>query len=116
MRDIAFTPLAMPSLAGPGAIAVVITMASGAEGFAEHLAVTIGVVFVAAIAWLVLRTAPAVVKFLGTTGLNALTRVMGFLLVCVGVQFVVMGVYGFFLDESFARPIIEMFDRLRSEG
>lgn len=116
MRDIAFTPLAMPSLAGPGAIAVVITMASGAEEFAGHLAVTIGILLVAAIAWVVLRTAPAVVKFLGTTGLNALTRVMGFLLVCVGVQFVVMGVYGFFLDESFARPIIEMIDRLRSEG
>ena len=113
MQDIAFTPLAMPSLAGPGAIAVVITMASSAGGVAGHLAVTIGILFVAAVAWFVLRTAPAVIKFLGATGLNALTRIMGFLLVCVGVQFVVMGIHGFFLDENFARPVIEMIDRLR---
>ncbi|MDH3637213.1 MAG: MarC family NAAT transporter [Gammaproteobacteria bacterium] len=115
MRDIAFTPLAMPSLAGPGAIAVAITMASRAQGITGHLAVAIGIILVAAIAWLILRSAPFVVKFLGATGLNALTRVMGFLLVCVGVQFVVIGVHGFFVDESLARPFLEMLDRVRAE-
>lgn len=115
MRDISFTPLAMPGLAGPGAISVTLTMATDAEGVAGHSAVIVGILFVAAVAWIFLRTAPIVVKFLGATGINALTRVMGFLLVCVGVQFVVVGVHGFFLDESFARPAIEMINRL-SEG
>jgi len=112
MRDISFTPLAMPGLAGPGAISVTLTMATDAKGVTGHSAVIVGILFVAAVAWMVLRTAPVVVKFLGATGVNALTRVMGFLLVCVGVQFVVAGVHGFFLDESFARPAIEMINRL----
>lgn len=92
MTDIAFTPLAMPMLSGPGSIAVTLGMAAGAETLGEYLAIGVGIVLVAAVSLLVLRGAGRIVALLGVTGLNALTRIMGFLLVCVGIQFVGIGI------------------------
>lgn len=91
MSDIAFTPIAMPLLSGPGSIAVTITMATEVERPREYLAVAIGIVIVAITTWLILRSSTQVTRFLGTTGMTALTRLMGFILVCIGVQFIAFG-------------------------
>lgn len=100
MNDLAFTPLAMPMLSGPGSIAVTIGMAAGAESPWEYGAIALGIVMVAYASWLVLRSARRIVALLGATGMTALTRVMGFLLVCVGVQFVGAGVVQILSDEA----------------
>ncbi len=92
MTDVAFTPLAMPMLSGPGSIAVTVSMAAGAGTLWDYGAIALGIVLVAGASWLVLRSARRVVTRLGSTGMTALTRVMGFLLVCVGVQFIGDGV------------------------
>lgn len=89
---IAFTPIAMPLLSGPGSIAVTISMATSASNGFEYIPIGIGIVIVAAMSWLVLRYATRIVDAMGRTGVNALTRVMGLVLVCIGVQFVVTGV------------------------
>jgi len=95
-NDIAFMPLAMPSMSGPGAISVVIAMAaqineagslqSEVIGFAV---VTAGIAASACICWLVLSGASKVVKFLGNSGIQAMTKVMGFFLISIGVDMVV---------------------------
>jgi multiple antibiotic resistance protein len=90
--DIAFTPLAMPMLSGPGSIAVTISMAAGAETVWEDVAIGAGIVLVIAVSWLVLSAARKVKGFLGEQGIDVLTRIMGFILVCIGVQFVGMAV------------------------
>ncbi len=110
--DISFTPLAMPMLSGPGSIAVTIGMAAETTKILDYLAISAGIVLVAAISYIVLRYSTAVVRFLGKTGMKALNRIMGFILICVGIQFIVNGVYGFFLDENYARPIFEMYRNL----
>jgi multiple antibiotic resistance protein len=91
MRDIAFTPIALPLLSGPGSIAVTIGMATEVDNVLDYLAVGVGIVLVALFAWLVLRSATRVAQFLGVTGMNVVTRLMGFILVCIGVQFVSRG-------------------------
>lgn len=88
MTDLAFTPLAMPMLSGPGSIAVTVSMAAGAESIWQYGAIAVGIMLVATLSWLVLKSASRIVTRLGPTGLSVLTRVMGFLLVCVGVQFI----------------------------
>lgn len=100
MKDLAFTPLAMPMLSGPGSIAVTIGMAAGAGSPWEYVAIALGIVMVAYVSWLVLRSAQRIVDLLGSTGMAALTRVMGFLLVCVGVQFIGAGVVQILSDEA----------------
>ncbi len=98
---IAFTPLAMPMLSGPGAISVVMSMAaqiSLLDSFASKLigygVVIVGIGIASVICWLVLRASGNVVRILGQNGIDAVTKVMGFLLVSIGVEFVVAGLKG----------------------
>jgi multiple antibiotic resistance protein len=94
--DVSFTPLAMPSLSGPGSIAVVVGISSTAQQtelvIVNHLLVAIGIAITAAISYAVLRAAVRLDKVLGATGMNAIARIMGFMLVCIGVQFVINGI------------------------
>jgi multiple antibiotic resistance protein len=92
--DISFTPLAMPSLSGPGAISVVIGMSSLVEDWYQYLYITGGILIVAGMVWFTLRSAAGLVRFLGVNGLHALTKIMGFIILCVGVQFIVNGILG----------------------
>ena len=92
-------PLAMPSLAGPGSIAVVIGMSSTAQAenyvILRHALIAAGIVGIALTAlfcYVVLRRASGLAKRLRRSGKSASTGIMGFLLVCIGVQFIINGV------------------------
>lgn len=91
MDDIAFTPITMPLLSGPGSIAMTIGMASEADRVIDHVAIGIGIVLMAMLALVVLRSSTRVAKALGVTGMNVLTSLMGLVLICIGVQFVFRG-------------------------
>jgi multiple antibiotic resistance protein len=106
-ENISFSPLAMPSLSGPGAIATVITISSsidGRHGYDKLLAFT-GVIFAilitALVSWLVLRSAGFMRKLLGVNGVDSLSRIMGFLLICIGIQFAVNGIKDLAQDTAF---------------
>ena len=100
--DIAFTPIAMPSLAGPGSISVVLTAATAIKTIHPedwgliYVAVILGMAATLLISWLVLRAAGAMVDFLGRSGIDAMTRMFGFLLVCIGMQFLLTGIADFY--------------------
>lgn len=104
-RDISFTPLAMPSLSGPGAISVTIGFTSLARSWWDYVSITVGILVVAAIVYAVLRASTQLVRFLGVTGLHAMTKIMGFLILCVGIQFVVNGVVGVASDPRVLQAI-----------
>ena len=109
--DVAFTPLAMPMLSGPGSIAVTIGMAAEADGIGENLAIVVGIGLVALVSWLVLRASGRVVRVMGATGMNAMGRIMGFLLVCVGIQFIVNGTHQILSSPEFMGPILDAIRR-----
>lgn len=90
-RDVSFTPLAMPSLAGPGAISVTIGLTSLATSWVDFVSIIIGILLVAAVVYITLRLSTRLVNVLGVNGLHAMTKIMGFLILCVGVQFIVNG-------------------------
>jgi multiple antibiotic resistance protein len=90
-EDVALTPLAMPMLAGPGAISTIMVLAGQAGSVAEKLAVYTAVIVTMAIAWLVLRIGERVVLRMGETGIRVMTRIMGLLLAAIAVQFVITG-------------------------
>ena len=56
MHDVAFTPIAMPTLSGPGSIAVTIGMATEVEQPIEYAAIIAGIAMVALTLWLVMRS------------------------------------------------------------
>jgi multiple antibiotic resistance protein len=106
-HDIAFTPLAMPGLAGAGTFAVIMSLSSQASARAgfdrvvDFAAVLTAIVIVAALSFLILRAAERLYSVLGPTGMIALTRLTGFLMVCIGVQFVIDGLTAILHDPEF---------------
>jgi multiple antibiotic resistance protein len=79
-------PLAVPLLAGPGAISTTIIAAEKGGG-AAHLAAILGcIAVVSLLTWIVLRTADRIGNRFGTTGLNIATRLLGLLLAALAIQ------------------------------
>lgn len=90
--DISFSPMAMPMLSGPGSIAVVLGLASTITEWHQYLMTIAAILVTSILAWVILRIAPVGVRYLGKTGMNAMTRMMGFLGLTIGVQFIINGV------------------------
>lgn len=95
--DISFSPLAMPLLAGPGSIAVVIGLASESAGFLDLLVILIAVLISALVSYIIFRIGPLSSQYIGTAGMNAITRLMGFIVMAIAVQFILSGIYEFFM-------------------
>lgn len=95
-EDVSFSPLAMPLLSGPGSIAVVIGFGSQATGTMDYAISGLAVLTIAVISYLILRVAPWLVKYIGKTGMNVITRMMGFIALAIGVQFVINGISIFY--------------------
>lgn len=93
-KDISFSPLAMPMLSGPGSIAVTLGFTSLGRGALDYVAIILGILAVAGVTYVVLGLSTRVVSVVGSNGMNAMTKIMGFLLVCVGIEFVVNGIIG----------------------
>ncbi|MCB5362727.1 MarC family NAAT transporter [Pusillimonas sp. CC-YST705] len=97
--SIAFVPLALPGTAGPGTIAMIISASPKVSSLNPHPAdwvlivapIIIAALF-GALFYVCLRSAGRLVRFLGHDGIDAISRIMGFLLVCMGVQLVINGV------------------------
>ena len=85
--DIAVFPLAMPLLAGPGAISAVILLTTGTTSTAEFWAVLVAIVVILFLAWLTLLVAIPIQRLLGVTGLAVVSRVVGIWLAALAVQF-----------------------------
>ncbi|GLQ58159.1 MarC family protein [Devosia nitrariae] len=91
-QDISVFPLAMPLLAGPGAISAVILLTTGARTDLEFWAVLLALALILIAAWLTLLIAIPIQKLLGLTGLSVVSRVVGILLAALAVQFVFDGI------------------------
>ncbi|MEJ2768180.1 MarC family NAAT transporter [Mycetohabitans sp. B46] len=100
--NVAFIPLTLPVTVGPGAIAMIVSDASaihrtGGYRLIDHLVVLTVDIALTLILWLTLRSASRVLHLLGRSGTDAISRVMGFMLVCMGVQFGLNGLHGAFI-------------------
>jgi multiple antibiotic resistance protein len=104
-RDVSFSPLAMPMLSGPGSIAVTIGFTSLATQWVDYIAIMLGIITVAVITYVTLRLSERVVRVIGVNGMNALSKVMGFLILCIGIQFVVNGILGIATEPALIRGI-----------
>ena len=88
----------MPSTAGPGTLAMIISAASTVHNNQDYnqwalwLAPPVIFLITSLILWQCLRGAPHIMKWIGKGGIDAISRIMGFLLVCMAVQFVINGV------------------------
>ena len=91
-EDVAIVPLAIPLLAGPGAIATVMVLMSRASGVVQVVSVVVSILVTIVASYFLLRGAALVQRVLGQSGVAILQRVMGLLLAAIAVQFIAEGV------------------------
>lgn len=90
-NDISFSPLAMPMLSGPGSISLLISLALELTVIWDYLLVIAAVLTMALVTYLILRVSPRLVSFLGESGISAMSRMMGFIVLAIGIQFIANG-------------------------
>lgn len=95
IRNVAIFPLAIPLLAGPGAISAIILLSSKFHSITGRLELLGICAAILVVSYAVLLAATRVDRFLGDTGRIVLTRLLGVLLAALSVQFVADGVLGF---------------------
>jgi multiple antibiotic resistance protein len=95
-EQVGVVPLAMPLMAGPGAISSTIVFGSNHNGPLDYFAVTLTIGVFALGCWVLFRSAPFIVRFLGQTGINVITRIMGLILGALGIEFIAGGIGALF--------------------
>ncbi|MBC5773734.1 MarC family NAAT transporter [Pontibacter sp. KCTC 32443] len=98
-EDISFTPLAMPMLSGPGAIAVSIAMYTTSLSYLDMALILVAIVLLAIVSYIILRFSHQLTRYMGKAGLSALSRIMGFIVLSIGVNFIVSAIYALFFTE-----------------
>jgi len=91
-NDIAVTPLAIPMLAGPGAISTTILLQNEARTIPQHIALYGCIVAVAVASYLVFRLAVRGARWLNPIAMSIAIRIMGLLLAAVAIQFILTGI------------------------
>jgi multiple antibiotic resistance protein len=90
-EDAAITPLAIPMLAGPGAISTVLVLVNRAGSWTGAIPIYSAILMVGVATFLSLRGSEPFHRLLGKTGINVLSRLMGLVLATVAVQFILDG-------------------------
>ncbi len=90
-ESIAVVPLALPLMAGPGAISSTIVYASQFRTPGQLLGLSLVVVVFSLFSWLVFRAAPLLFRLMGKTGINVVTRIMGLIMMSLGIEIIVAG-------------------------
>ena len=88
-RDgVALTPLAIPMLAGPGSISFLIGLNEEHNELLDQLVIVLSIFTVCFATFLVLKSAPIIVKWLGASGINAISRIIGFIVIAIGIEYI----------------------------
>jgi multiple antibiotic resistance protein len=90
-HDLAIVPLAVPLIAGPGAISSVILYAQQATAWLDTVILVFTILLIATSVWIALRLAEPISLILGRTGINIITRLLGLLLTAIAVEFITTG-------------------------
>lgn len=95
-HEIAIVPLAIPLIAGPGAISAVILMASRDETPLRQGKLTVLIIVCCILVWLVLALSNRIEKLLGKSGINVMSRLMGLISAAVAIEYIAAGAKGLF--------------------
>ncbi len=86
--EVSLTPLAIPMLAGPGTISMLITYNQVYTDYMQIVVICSAIVFTTIVIYSILKGSHFIVKFLGASGINALSRIIGFIVIAIGVEYI----------------------------
>ncbi|QCO70823.1 YchE family NAAT transporter [Buchnera aphidicola] len=96
LDNISVVPLAMPLIAGPGAISSTIVWSTYYSSWMNLFLCSLVIFLFSFVCWLCFEAAPCVVQILGKMGINIITRIMGLLLMSLGIEFIIIGIKSIF--------------------
>ncbi len=92
-QDIALFPMAIPLISGPGAIGLVIALATSNPHWEGYLGGLLGIGGLGIILYLCLTLGAPLVKAMGKSGTDAVSRILGFFLLAIGIQLMSDGLF-----------------------
>lgn len=93
-EDISLTPIAMPMLAGPGSMSLLIGMYQEQTLLFERF-VNWGALFTVCVSiFLLLSSSHLIVKMMGASGINAISRIIGFIVIAIGMEYIIQAIVG----------------------
>ncbi len=90
-EDPSLTPLAIPMLAGPGSMSFLISLQSNNISILKNITISISILLAGLVIFLILSSARAINNKLGASGLNSLSRVIGFIVIAIGIEYIGSG-------------------------
>lgn len=94
--DITLTPLSIPMIAGPGTISLLITYKQEYDNISDMVIIISAIILATICIYLILKSSFIIAKSLGASGINALSRIIGFIVIAIGVQLVISSVVDIF--------------------
>lgn len=92
-EDISFTPLAMPLLSGPGSISFLINLSiQTGHQFTSSAYVLVSILLVSLSIFATFLLAPKILQYMGQAGLKAMSKIMGFIVLAIGIQLIISSV------------------------
>lgn len=91
-NDIALTPLAIPMLAGPGSISLLIAFYQEHQTTPEIIIGLLAILTIAFVIFLILKSAHFLSNILGASGIVAISRIVGFIVIAIGIQYIVSAI------------------------
>lgn len=96
-NDIALTPLAIPMLAGPGSMSLLIAMYQEHTEISQKIITCFAILTVALAIFLILKSAHYLSRILGASGIVAISRIIGFIVIAIGIQYIISALVNVFL-------------------
>jgi len=91
-EDSSLTPLAIPMLAGPGSISLLISLNENYSTFWETITVFLTIPAVGIVTYLILRSSHYIFSKMGASGLNSVSRIIGFIVIAIGIEYIITSV------------------------
>lgn len=91
-NDIALTPLAIPMLAGPGSISLLIAFYQEHHEMEEIIISSLAILAIAVVIFIILKSAHYLARILGASGIVAISRIVGFIVISIGIQYIVSSI------------------------
>ena len=109
--DYSIIPLAFPSLSGAGTLATIMTISASITAketlsaqLSGYAACAVAIIIIGLLSLIIFRAADRIKKFLGAEGLESMTRIMGLIMVCIGVQLIATGIGEFITNPKQIYP------------
>jgi MarC family membrane protein len=88
-NDISFTPLAMPILAGPGSMSLLIGFNQKHQQSTDMVVAVLGILAICLVIYAMFRSAQYIIVGLGNSGINAISRIIGFIVIAIGIEYII---------------------------